>query len=129
MAALGNLAVWLHAQMLVERAFKASKLLDEVEGGILEAGKIAFAAGFLGEQGGRVMEEARVIELERLPPPLLSLSPPTPPPLQQQVEIERGQQAADGGVSVVIVAEKWINGGNDSGEEQDPQAAPQRRHS
>ena len=128
MAALGNLAVWLHAQMLVERAFKASKLLDEVEGGILEARKIAFAAGFLGEQGGRVMEEARVIELERLPP-LLSLSPPTPPPLQQQVEIERGQQAADGGVSVVIVAEKWINGGNGSGEEQDPQAAPQRRHS
>ena len=75
------------------------------------------------------MEEARVIELERLPPPLLSLSPPTTPPLQQQVEIERGQQAADGGVSVVIVAEKWINSGNDSGEEQDPQAAPQRRHS
>ena len=37
---------------------KASKWLDEVEGGILEARKIAFAAGFLGEQGGRVMEEA-----------------------------------------------------------------------
>ena len=70
------------------------------------------------------MEEARVIELERLPPPLPSLWPPTPPPLQQQVEMERGQQAADGGVSVVVVAERWINGG-DSGEEWDPQAARQ----
>jgi len=129
MAALGNLAVWLHAQMLVERAFKASKLLDEVEGGILEARKIAFAAGFLGEQGGGVMEEATVIEFERLPPPLPSLSPPTPTPLQQQVEIGRGKQAADGGVSVVVVAEKWINGVDDSGEEQYPQASPQRRHS
>ena len=63
------------------------------------------------------MEEARVIQLERLPPPLPSLSPPTPPPLQQQVEIERGQQAAYGGVSVVVMAERWINGGGDSGEE------------
>ena len=71
------------------------------------------------------MEEARVIELERLPPPLPSLWPPTPPPLQQQVEMERGQQAADGGVSVVVVAERWINGGGDSGEEWDPQAARQ----
>jgi len=67
------------------------------------------------------MEEARVIELERLPPPVPSLSPPTPPPL----EIERGQQAAYGGVSVVVVAERWINGGGDSGEEWDPQAARQ----
>ena len=70
-----------------------------------------------------------MIELERLPPPLPSLWPPTPPPLQQQVEMERGQQAADGGVSVVVVAEKWINGVDDSGEEQYPQASPQRRHS
>ena len=70
-----------------------------------------------------------MIEFERRPTPLPSLSPPTPPPLRQQVEIGRGQQAADGGVSVVVVAEKWINGGDDSGEEQDPQAAPQRRHS
>jgi len=129
MAALGNLALWLHAPILVERAFKASKLLDEVEGGILEARKIGFTAGFLGEQRRRVMEEATVIEFERLPPPLPSLSPPTPTPLQQQVEIERGQQAADGGVSVVIVAEKWINGVDDSGEEQYQQASPQRRHS
>ena len=66
-----------------------------------------------------------MIELERLPPPLPSLSPPTPSPLQQQVEMERGQQAADGGVSVVVVAERWINGGGDSGEEWDPQAARQ----
>jgi len=104
-------------------------LLDEVEGGILEARKIGFTAGFLGEQGGGVMEEATVIEFERLPPPLPSLSPPTPTPLQQQVEIGRGKQAADGGVSVVVVAEKWINGVDDSGEEQYPQASPQRRHS
>ena len=75
------------------------------------------------------MEEPRVIELERLPPPLPSLLPPTPPPLQQQVEIERGQQAADGGVTVVVVAEKWINGVDDSREEQYRQASPQRRHS
>jgi len=129
MAALGNLALWLHAQILVERAFSTSKLLDEVEGGILEARKIGFTAGFLGEQGGGVMEEATVIEFERLPPPLPSLSPPTPTPLQQQVEIGRGKQAADGGVSVVVVAEKWINGVDDSGEEQYPQASPQRRHS
>ena len=56
------------------------------------------------------MEEATVIKFERLPPPLPSLSTPTPTPLQQQVEIIRGKQAADGGVSVVVVAEKWING-------------------
>ena len=65
-----------------------------------------------------------MIELERLPPPLPSLWPPTPPPLQQQVEIERGQKAADSGVTVVVGAEKWINGGGYNGE-QDPQAAPQ----
>ena len=70
-----------------------------------------------------------MIEFERLPPPLPSLSLPTPTPLQQQVEIGRGKQAADGGVSVVVVAEKWINGVDDSGEEQYPQALPQRRHS
>ena len=61
-----------------------------------------------------------MIELERLPPPLPSLSP-----LQQHVAIERGQQAADGGVTVVVVAERCINGGGVSGEEWDPQAAPQ----
>ena len=71
------------------------------------------------------MVEARVIRLERLPPPLPSLSPPSPPPLRQQVEIERGQQAADGGVTVVVVAEKWINGGCDCGEDQDSQAVLQ----
>ena len=103
-------------------------MLDEVEGGILETRKIGFTAGFLGEQRGGVMEEATVIEFERRPPPLPSLSPPTPTPLQQ-VEIGRGKQAADGGVSVVVVAEKWINGVDDSGEEQYPQASPQRRHS
>ena len=81
-------------------------MLNRIEDGIVEASKIARAAGFLNQQGGRVMEMARVIELERQPPPLPSLSPPTPPPLQQQVEIERGQQAADGGVTVVGVAEK-----------------------
>ena len=56
MAALGNLALWLHAQILVERAFSTSKLLDEVEGGILEARKIGFTGGLLGQQGGGVME-------------------------------------------------------------------------
>ena len=56
------------------------------------------------------MEEARVIELERLLPPLPSLSPPTPPPLQQQVQIDGDQQAGDGGVTVVVEAKEWING-------------------
>ena len=81
-------------------------MLDRIEHGIVEGRKIAFAAKFLDHKGRRVIEEAGVIELERLPPPLPLLWSPTPPPLQQQVEIERGQQAADGGVSVVIVAEK-----------------------
>ena len=99
-------------------------MLDRIEHGIVEGRKIAFAAKFLDHKGGRVIEEAGVIELERLPPPLPSLWPPTPPPLQQQVEIERGQKAADSGVTVVVGAEKWINGGGDNGE-QDPQAAPQ----
>ena len=65
------------------------------------------------------MTEAGVIELERLPPPLPSLSP-----LQQHVAIERGQQAADGGVTVVVVADQWIDGGGVVREERDPQAAP-----
>ena len=52
------------------------------------------------------------------------LSPPTPPPLQQDVQIERGQQAADGGVTVVVVADQWIDGGGVVREERDPQAAP-----
>ena len=54
------------------------------------------------------MEEATVIEFERLPPPLPSLSPPTPTPLQQQVEIGRGKQAADGGVSVMCAGDAAV---------------------
>ena len=34
---LGNLAVWLHAQKLVEQEFWTSNLLDEIEDGVLEA--------------------------------------------------------------------------------------------
>ena len=54
MAALGNLAVWLHAQILVERAFWTSKLLNDIEDCILEARKKPFDVGFLDEQGERV---------------------------------------------------------------------------
>ena len=61
-----------------------------------------------------------MINLERVPQPLPLLSPPTPPPLPHQVEVQRGQHATDGGVTVVFVAEKWINCGRDRREEQDP---------
>ena len=82
MEALLGLAAWWLEQKLIKQTFWTAKILDEIEGDILEARDIAFPMGFLEydvKKGDK--EKAGAVEQERLlpgapPPPPQSTPPP-----------------------------------------------------